>query len=185
MKYEGQSTHRMSICGLARELPVVEVATGLWIASFVMLGDVNLVNACAAALAERLKDREFDLLVGPEAKVVPLLQALATVMGHDRYVVCRKSQKSYMKSPLVVNAESITTSGVQTLVLDDPDARLLRGKRVAIVDDVVSTGGSLKAMRELMEIAGAKVACEAAVLKEGTFYSGDLIYLADLPVFTP
>jgi adenine phosphoribosyltransferase len=184
MEYTGQTTYRLSICGLTRDLPVVQVSPGTWIASFVMLGDVALVNACAEALAPRLKDYRFDFVAGPEAKVLPLLHALATQFGQERYVVCRKNLKSYMKNPLVVNAESITTTGVQTMVLDEPDTQRIRGKRVAIVDDVVSTGGSLQAMEELMQMAGAKVACRAAVLKEGDFYSGELIYLAGLPVFT-
>ncbi len=184
MKYTGQKTHTLEICGLRRELPVVRVGDNLWIASFVMLGDAELVNVCAANLAARLSGYEVECLVGPEAKVVPLLQAMSTFMGLKRYVVCRKSVKAYMQDPLVCRVESITTRGVQELVLDGVDVGRLRGRRVAIVDDVVSTGGSLKGVEELLTRAGAEIVCRAAVLKEGDFYQGDLIYLEYLPVFT-
>ncbi|MEW6523673.1 MAG: phosphoribosyltransferase family protein [Bacillota bacterium] len=183
MRYSGQKSYSLSVCGLKRELPVVQVADNLWIASFVMLGDAELVNVCAANLAARLTEYELDFLVGPEAKVVPLLQSLATFLGHKRYVVCRKGVKSYMQEPLVQRVQSITTQGVQTLVLDSVDVLRIHGKKVAIVDDVVSTGGSLVGVEQLLEQAGAEVVCRAAVLKEGDFYHGDLIYLEDLPVF--
>lgn len=184
LKYEGQEVYPLEICGLRRELPIVQVSPGLWIASFVMLGDVELVNACARAIAEKLAPLDFDFMVGPEAKVVPLLHSLATIMGQPRYVVCRKSLKAYMQDPLVAETQSITTSGKQRLVLDGIDVERLRGRKVAILDDVVSTGGSLKTVEELLEKADATIACRAAVLKEGDFYSGDLIYLKQLPVFT-
>lgn len=184
MKYEGQTSYTLKVAGLRRELPVIQVAPDLWIASFVMLGDAQLVNICAGALAARLVPHDFDLLVGPEAKVLPLLQSVATILGHARYVVCRKSQKAYMQDALVVQAESITTRGKQALVLDGPDVERLGGKRVAVIDDVVSTGGSLLAVEDLVEKAGATIVCRAAVLREGDSYSGNLIYLADLPVFT-
>lgn len=184
MKYEGQTHYELTICGFKRILPVIQVGQDIWIASFVMLGDVQLVNACAQELAPRLAGYDFDVMVGPEAKVVPLLHALATLLGHSRYVVCRKGLKSYMQNPIVVEGQSITTRSIQTLVLDGPDAAFVKGKKVAIVDDVVSTGGSMRAVEELMKRAGAQVVCRASVLKEGSFYTGDLIYLGELPVFT-
>ncbi len=184
IKYEGQKSYTLTVAGLKRELPVLQVAPDLWIASFVMLGDAQLVNVCAGALASKLAAYDFDLLVGPEAKVVPLLQSVATLLGHSRYVVCRKNLKAYMQNPVVVDAQSITTHGKQILVLDGVDVERVRGKKVAVLDDVVSTGGSLLAMEELLKEAGAETVCRAAVLKEGDFYSGDLIYLEDLPVFT-
>ena len=122
--------------------------------------------------------------MGPEAKAVPLLQALSTLLGHQRYVVCRKSVKAYMQNPVRVEVESITTKGTQALVLDGIDADRIKGKRVAVVDDVVSTGGSMVSVEALMNKAGATIACRAAILKEGSSYSGDLIYLQDLPVLT-
>lgn len=184
MRYTGQKAYVLSVCGLTRELPVVQVDENLWIASFVMLGDVELVNVCAANLAARLTGYKIDYLVGPEAKVVPLLQVLATFLGHKRYIVCRKSVKAYMQHPLVESIQSITTSGKQELVLDGVDVERLRGRKAAIVDDVVSTGGSLMGLETLLNRVGAEIVCKAAVLKEGDVYHGDLIYLADLPVFT-
>ena len=143
MKYTGQTYYELEVCGLKRRLPLIQVKPDLWIASFVMLGDTQLVNVCAGALAARLAGYDFDFLVGPEAKAVPLLHALSAILGHRQYIVCRKSVKSYMQDPLIVETQSITTEGVQTLVLDGVDAARLRGKRVAVVDDVVSTGGSI------------------------------------------
>ena len=183
MKYTGQTYYELEVCGL-KGLPLIQVKPDLWIASFVMLGDTQLVNVCAGALAARLAGYDFDFLVGPEAKAVPLLHALSAILGHRQYIVCRKSVKSYMQDPLIVETQSITTEGVQTLVLDGVDAARLRGKRVAVVDDVVSTGGSMEAVDTLMEKVGARVVCRAAVLKEGSDYTGDLIYLQYLPVFT-
>jgi len=185
IRYVGQKSYELEVCGLKRQLPIIKVADDLWIASFVMMGDVQLVNICAAGLATRLAGYDFDIMVGPEAKVVPLLQSLSTIMAHTRYVVCRKSAKAYMKDPLIVEVESITTKGRQTLVLDSPDVARIREKRVAIVDDVVSTGGSIQGVEKLLARAGAQIVCRAAVLREGDMYKGDLIYLKDLPVFVP
>ncbi|HHV78987.1 MAG TPA: adenine phosphoribosyltransferase [Firmicutes bacterium] len=184
IRYEGQTSYEITVCGLKRKLPVIQIAPDLWIASFVMLGDAQLVNVCAGGLATKLAQYDFELMVGPEAKVVPLLQSLATLLGHRRYVVCRKSVKAYMQDPIVVEVRSITTKGVQTLVLDGPDVARVRGKRVAVVDDVVSTGGSIEAVDTLLRKAGAEIVCKAAVLKEGDEYQGDLIYLGTLPVFS-
>lgn len=184
MQYTGQTHHDIVVCGLRRRLPVINVADNLWIASFVMLGDAQLINVSAGALAPHLLSVDFDLMLGPEAKVVPLLQALATILGKKRYIVCRKSVKAYMQNPLVLEIESITTEGSQRLVLDGIDAERIKGKKVAIVDDVVSTGGTLAGVERLVQQAGAQVACRVAVLKEGDFYKGDLTHLGTLPVFT-
>ena len=128
MKYSGETTYELQVAGLTRVLPVVQVSDGVWVASFVMLGDSELVNACVEELAHRLLAYDFDYLVGPEAKVLPLLHALATTLGQGRYIVCRKSVKAYMQNPLVVYARSITTSGKQTLVLDGMDAERIHGR---------------------------------------------------------
>ena len=184
MQYTGQQYYDIQVCGLKRRLPVIRVADNLWIASFVMMGDAQLVNVCAGGLASKLAAVDFDLILGPEAKVVPLLQALATILGHKRYIVCRKSVKAYMQNPLVVSVESITTKGVQKLVLDGVDVERVRGKRIAVVDDVVSTGGTVDAVEQLVKQAGGQVVCRVAVLKEGDFFKEDLIYLEQLPVFT-
>jgi len=184
MLYTGQRFYELKVCGLTRRLPVIQIAENLWIASFVMLGDAQLVNVCAGALATRLAEADFDIMLGPEAKVVPLLQSIATLLGHQRYVVCRKSVKAYMQDPLVVEVESITTKGKQKLVLDGVDVQRVKGKRVAVVDDVVSTGGTLEAVEALVKQAGGEVVCRAAVLKEGDQPFEGLIFLETLPVFT-
>lgn len=186
LPYAGQKCYDLDISGLKRRLPVVKVNDKLWIASFVMLGDVQLLNVVAGALASRLAGLEFDYLVGPEAKVVPLLHATATLLGHRRYVVCRKGVKAYMQDPIVVEVESITTAGKQRLVLDGPDAELVRGRRVVILDDVVSTGGSLNAVEALLAKVDAQVVARAAALQEGDFFQDPerpLITLGRLPVF--
>ncbi|NPV69365.1 MAG: adenine phosphoribosyltransferase [Firmicutes bacterium] len=184
MQYTGQQYYDIQVCGLKRRLPVIRVAENLWIASFVMMGDAQLINVCAGGLAARLCAVDFDLMLGPEAKVVPLLQSLATILGHKRYIVCRKSIKAYMQNPLVVDVESITTKGTQKLVLDGVDVERVKGRRIVVVDDVVSTGGTIYAVEHLIRQAGGQIVCRAAVLKEGDFYQEDLIYLEPLPVFS-
>lgn len=176
-------SYRLEIAGLTRQLPIIRISDSLAIASFVMLGDTELVNHTALALAERLKHLQIDYLVGPEAKVLPLLQTLSSELGHKRYIVARKSVKGYMKNPLTLQVRSITTVEAQTLVLDGPDAERLQGSRVVIVDDVVSTGGTVKALKSLLAQVDAEVITLAAVLKEGDAFTEDFIYLADLPVF--
>ncbi len=178
-------TYTLRIGSLIRELPVVPVSQELSIASFVMLGDTSLVEAAADALFAhpRFPRSGIDLLVCPEAKAIPLTHALAVRLSLD-YVVVRKTVKAYMREPVVETSSSITTSGTQTLVLDAPDCDRLRGKTVCVVDDVVSTGGSLFALERLLSRVGCAVACKAAVLLEEGGYDGtDLVYLERLPVF--
>lgn len=183
LAYRGQPYYELEVNGLRRRLPIIRVADDLWIASFVMLGDVELVNFCARALADRISDLEFDYLVGPEAKVLPLLHALSTCLGVARYIVCRKSVKAYMQNPLTVEVKSITTTERQRLVIDGDDVERIRGRKVVIVDDVVSTGGTFESLERIMHAAGAEVVGRVCVLKEGDSYGKDLIYLKDLPVF--
>lgn len=183
IKYTGQTHYDLEISGFHRKLPVVQINENLWIASFVMLGDVNLINFCAGALATKLAKLDFDYLVGPEAKVIPLLQSLGTFLGLSRYIVCRKNVKAYMENPVTLKVDSITTKGKQHLVLNGMDVERIKGKRVVLIDDVVSTGGTFAALEELIEKTGAEIAGRAAVLKEGNSYDRDLIYLQDLPIF--
>ena len=143
-----ETHYTLKVAGIERELKKVRVAPGLVIASFVMLGDTELVERCADALLPKMPREELDLLVCLEAKGIPLTHALARRLSLD-YVTVRKSVKSYMEDPLVVEVRSITTQAPQTLVLDGVDRRRLRGRRVGVVDDVVSTGGSLKAVEAL------------------------------------
>lgn len=191
MRYDGQKYYDITVAGLRRRLPIVPITDSLWIAAFVLWGDVELTNACARLLADRLRPFSFDCLVSVEAKALPLVHMVATYLSDDRtghyfpYAVCRKSVKGYMKDALSVQVKSITTSAVQMLVLDGADARRVRGKRVAVVDDVVSTGGSLRAVDELLEQVNAEVVARAAVLlEEGGYHDPNLIHLGTLPIFT-
>lgn len=191
MKYEGQESYEIEVVGIRRRLPVVPITDSLWIAAFVLWGDVEMTNACARAIAARLQPFEFDYVVSIEAKALPLVHMVATYLSdpvtgrYFPYIVFRKSVKGYMKRPLTVKAKSITTASAQTLVLDGAEAERLRGSRVAIVDDVVSTGGSLRAADELLTQVGARVVARAAVLhEEGGYSNPDLITLGTLPIFT-
>jgi len=183
LKYEGQEFYDLEISGFHRRLPIVKVADNLWVASFVMLGDVTLVNFCAGALATKLAGLEFDYLVGPEAKVIPLMHSIGTFLGHSSYIICRKQVKAYAENPIVLDVKSITTEEKQQLVLNGIDAEKIKGKKVVLIDDVVSTGGTFDSLEELMKISETEVVGRAAILKEGNNYDGELIYLQDLPLF--
>ncbi len=191
MRYEGQEHYEIDVAGLRRKLPIVRINDSLWIAAFVLWGDVELTNACARAIAARLEPMEFEYVVSIEAKALPLVHMVATylsdpIAGRYRpYVVLRKSVKGYMKRPLTVQVKSITTAAVQSLVLDGTEAERLRGSRVVIVDDVVSTGGSLRATEDLLQQVGAQVVARATVLlEEGGYGNPALISLGTLPIFT-
>lgn len=178
-------TYLLEVAGLERRLPVVPVAPGLSIACFVLLGDVELTETAAEALSLHplLRSGSFDVIVCPEAKAIPLAHALARRLGLG-YVVLRKSRKAYMSGALSERTKSITTDAEQELVLDGPDAEKLRGKRACLLDDVVSTGGSLDSMERLVARAGCSAAARAAVLlEEGGHDGAGLAYLAKLPVF--
>jgi adenine phosphoribosyltransferase len=177
--------YHIQIGSLDRGLPVIPVSDKIAIASFVMLGDTELIEAAAEGLVnhEKFPRGEIDLLVCPEAKAIPLTHAMARMLG-IRYVVIRKQLKTYMYNPLVETVSSITTEGEQQLVLDGIDRELLAGKRVCIIDDVVSTGGSFASMRKLLAKTDCTIIAEAAVLLEAGGYSGEnLIYLEKLPVW--
>jgi adenine phosphoribosyltransferase len=161
-----RETYAVELAGLKRELPLFEVAPGLRIAVLNILGDTELVQACAAALGERLKSPAFDLIVTAEAKSIPLAHALSVVMRKP-YVVLRKAYKPYMGEAIQAETLSITTGKPQTLYLDEKDRAAVRGKRVALVDDVISTGSTLEGMRKVMELAGAQIVVQAAVFTEG------------------
>lgn len=165
--------------GLSRKLPLVPLGPKLKIASLNLLGDGELVEASAKALAEKLKDIDFDILAGPEVKVVPLLHVLSQILGKPRYVVCRKKIYGYMTDP-------VTRGRNPTLVLNSPDAQLIQGKKVAIIDDVVSTGRTLKVMKELIEQNGGRVVVNAVIAKQGhepLENIENLIFLTTLPLF--
>jgi adenine phosphoribosyltransferase len=179
-----RETYGIDIAGVHRELELFEVKPGLRIAILNILGDTELVEACATGLAERLVDIEYDVLVTAEAKSIPLAHALSVATSKP-YVILRKSYKPYMGDALQSETLSITTGQPQTLYLDEKDWQLINGNRVIIVDDVISTGSTLQGMRMILEKAGAKVVAEAAILTEGERAKwADIIALGHLPVFT-
>jgi adenine phosphoribosyltransferase len=177
-------TYPVDVAGVHRELPLFEIKPGLRIAILNILGDVEFVTACAKALAEKLKQVEYDLVVTAEAKSIPLAHAVAVETGLP-YVILRKSYKPYMGDALSVETLSITTGQPQTLYLDEKDRQLMLGKRVVILDDVISTGSTLQGMRMVMGKAGARVVAEAAIFTEGERAKwAQIISLGHLPVFT-
>ena len=177
-------TYEIDIAGLKRDLPLCKVSDDLYIGAFVIFGDVELTVHCAAELLKRAP--EYDYLIAPEAKAIPLLYEMARQSGAEKYFLARKKAKAYMQGVLSVNVQSITTQGVQTLVLDAEDAKQLKGKRVLILDDVISTGESLRAMEELCRQVGANVVGKMAVLAEGdAIERDDIIVLGQLPLFNP
>jgi len=173
--------------GLERELPIVTLAgTNKRIASFVMLGDVELNEKCAQLLVDRFRVarllEKFDMLVALEAKGIALVHETARKLGYPFFVVVRKNVKNYMVRPLMVPVSSITSSGLQTLVLDGWDAERLRGHRVCLIEDVIATGGSIQAACDLVRYSGAEVTVIATVLLKGGFSDPRLVYLQKSPM---
>lgn len=177
-----RDTYTVEVAGLTRHLPLFEVAPGVRIAIFNMLGDTYVAKAAAAALAERLKDVQADVLLTAEAKSMPLVYEMSALMGLP-YVVLRKKYKTYMGDALSADTVSITTGKTQTLYLDEKDHDLIQGKRVIVVDDVVSTGSTLEGMQAIARKAGAEVADIAAVFTEGDNNWEHITALGNLPVF--
>jgi len=177
-------TYAIEIAGLKRELRLFEIKPGLRIAILNILGDTELVEACAKELREKLKDTEYDVLVSAEAKSIPLAHALS-VETKKPYVILRKIYKPYMGEALKAETLSITTGQPQTLILDEKDRELIQGKKVVILDDVISTGSTLQGMRMILGKAGASIAREAAILTEGDRAQWmHIIALGHLPLFT-
>ena len=177
-------TYEMDIAGLKRELPLCKVTDDLYIGAFVMFGDVELTVHCAAELLKLAP--EYDYLIAPEAKSIPLLYEMARQSGAEKYFLARKGPKAYMSGVFEVEVKSITTMSVQKLVIDTADAELIKGKRILIIDDVISTGESLHAMEELVTRAGGNIVGKMAVLAEGDAQErDDIIVLGHLPLFRP
>lgn len=176
--------HRMTIAGVERDLPICKVTDELYIGAFVIFGDVELTTACAQALLD--KAPEYDYLLTAEAKGIPLIHEMARLSGQNKYMLARKGPKLYMRDILDVAVRSITTAKEQHLYLDGNDAALMKGKRVLIIDDVISTGESLHALEQLALAAGAEVCGKMAILAEGDAQDrDDIIYLEKLPLFHP
>lgn len=176
--------HRMTIAGLERDLPICPVNENLSIAGFVIFGDQELTVACARELLARAP--EYDYIITAEAKGIPLAHEMARQAGAAKYFLARKGPKLYMRDILDVAVRSITTAKEQHLYLDGADAAMMKGKRILVVDDVISTGESLLALEALVERAGGIICGRMAILAEGDAQNReDLIYLEKLPLFHP
>ena len=174
--------YRMTVAGLERDLPICPVTDDLYIAGFVIFGDQELTVACARELLERAP--EYDYIITAEAKGIPLAHEMARQHGDKKYILARKGPKLYMRDIVSVSVHSITTAKEQKLYLDGNDAALMKGKRILVVDDVISTGESLHALEALIEKAGGIICGRMAILAEGEAQERpDLIYLEKLPLF--
>jgi adenine phosphoribosyltransferase len=179
-----RESHAVDVAGVRRELPLFEVAPGVRIAVLNILGDTEFVQACAHALATKLASSQYDVIVTAEAKSIPLVYALSVETGKP-YVVLRKHYKPYMGVALSAETLSITTGKPQMLYLDEKDYELIKDKRVALLDDVISTGSTQKGMRTVIEKAGAQVTVETAIFTEGDPEKWKhIVALGHLPVFT-
>lgn len=179
-----REVHSIEIAGIKRELPLFEIKPGLRIAILNILGDTELVQACARELSKKLKDVDYDILVTAEAKSIPLAHALS-VETKKPYIILRKLYKPYMGDVIQAETLSITTGQPQVLILDEKDREAITGKKVVILDDVISTGSTLQGMRMILDKAGASVAGEAAILTEGDRAQWmHILSLGHLPMFT-
>lgn len=180
----GKKVYTMEIAGKKRDLPLFEVDEELYIAAFVMFGDVEITKACASELLKLAP--EYDIMITAESKSIPLIYEMARQAGAENYIVARKGPKVYMEDVLYVSVNSITTLSQQMLCIGKSDVEALKGKRVLVVDDVISTGESLSALTKLVEQAGGRIVAKMAVLAEGeSMERKDIIALAPLPVFNP
>ncbi len=176
--------YKMNIAGLDRELPLCKVTDDLYIGAFVIFGDAELTVACARELLK--KAPEYDYLITAEAKGIPLIHEMARQSGDDFYVLVRKNPKLYMQEVFEVTVNSITTAKEQKLYLDKADADKMKGKRILIIDDVISTGESLFAIEQLVNKAGGNIVGKMTILAEGDAQDrDDIIYLEKLPLFNP
>ena len=174
--------YKMNIAGCERYLPICPVNENLKIAGFVIFGDPELTTACSEELLKRAP--EYDYLISAEAKGIPLVHEMARLAGNQKYFLARKAPKLYMTGVFEATVKSITTEKVQHLYLDVADAEMMKGKRILIVDDVISTGESLRAVEELVKLAGGNICGRMAILAEGEAADrDDLIYLEKLPLF--
>lgn len=178
-----QMYYNMTIAGCDRALPLCPLTEDLMIGAFVIFGDPELTTACAEALLAKVP--EYDYMITAEAKGIPLIHEMARLAGNQKYMLARKGTKLYMRDILDVAVRSITTNREQHLYLDGNDAALMKGKRILIVDDVVSLGDSMHALEQLVEAAGGTVCGRATILAEGKAADRtDLVYLEKLPLFT-
>ncbi len=180
LPFHGQPTYDLEIAGTVRTLPLVQVTPDTWIAYYYSLGDTEVIDRAARLLAPKLT--RCEIFVTTETKGIPLAHAIATYLGLKPYVVCRKEVRPFMLSPLTVRYKPITAKTEQELFIDGRDAIKVKGKRVGIVDDIVSTGETLQAMVELVHHAGGEVVAKAALLVEGE-ENATVEHLGVLPIF--
>lgn len=174
--------YRMKVAGVERDLKLCPIGENLNIGAFILFGDVELTERCAEELYKRAP--EHDVMLTAESKGIPLIHAMCRLSGKNRYVLARKSVKLYMSDVLVCETKSITTGHVQTLYIDGADAEYMKGKRVLIVDDVISTGGSLASLENLVAQAGGEIVGKMTILAEGDAIGrDDIVYLEELPLF--
>lgn len=180
---DNNQVYNLKVAGLERSLTICPISDMVSIAAFIMFSDVELTIACAKELLEKCPD-DFDLIITAESKGIPLAYEMSRQSG-KKYILARKSKKLYMKRPVAVDVKSITTDRIQTLYLDIDDMKVIEGKRILVVDDVISSGESLAALRQLVIKAGGDIVAQAAVLAEGNAaMRKDIIFLEPLPVFT-
>lgn len=176
--------YQVEIAGVKRDLPLCKINDDLYIAAFICLGDAEISEACARELLKLVPSDSYDYMFTAESKGIPLIHEMARQTGTKKYLLARKSPKNYMPNPIHVKDESITTKGIQALYLGEDDAALMKGKRILVIDDVISTGGSLMAMEEIVEIAGGIISDRICVFAEGAAAKRkDIKYLGVLPVF--
>ena len=177
--------HKITLCGLKRKLPIVRVSKKTRLAQFSLLGDVELVDKLADVLAKKLIKIEFDCLVAPEVRVLPLVHGVALRLKHKRFVVCRKSVSPYMIEPKILKPLPHFPKHVEQLVVDGRDVGMINGRKVVIIDDVVSTGVTMRMIKKMMDDIGAEVVKLVSVVKQGEQFDNfdDLIYLGELPLF--
>ena len=174
--------YNLKVAGIERKLPLCPISDSLNIAAFILFGDVELTEKCAEALCKLAP--EHDVMITAESKGIPLIHAMCRITGKNRYILARKSVKLYMRDVVKCETQSITTAASQTLYINGEDAEFMRGKRVLIVDDVISTGGSLASLENLVMQSGGEIVGKMAILAEGDAIARkDITYLAPLPLF--
>jgi len=176
----------IEICGLKRQLPLKAISRHTKIATLNILGDVQLVEKVTNDLIKKIGSLQFDCFVGPEVKVLPLIHELSRKMGKDRYIICRKDIPFYMVSPIILKPLSYFPKHIKQLVIDGADSQFLKGKNVIVVDDVVSTGVTMRMISKLMEKIGVKIVAYISIVRQGNKQFDKLekfIYLKELPIF--
>ena len=178
------SSYEMHVAGLTRQLPLCKVSEELYIGAFVIFGDVELTVNAARELLKIAP--QHDIMITAESKGIPLVYEMARQSGENKYLIARKAPKLYMKEVVSTEVTSITTAKKQMLYIDSEDVALMKGKRVLIIDDVISTGESLRAVEKLVKQSGGIVAGRMSILAEGDAkYRDDILYLEYLPLFNP